>query len=267
VIARETHFFRFSIQMAKHPTSSRVHREAEGPDDPFVAAIERTMSWARSHSTALTIAGVLLAVLVIVGVYYVSSQRRIEASAQAAYASVQQTMTSGNTQLAIRDLQGFLDRFGESRAAGQARVALAGLLLAEGRADEALEALGDLPEDIDEPFGLAAARLQGAANEALGEPDRAVQAYMRIADQARFDFQRREALGDAARVRLQNGSPHEAADLYARVLDLFGENEPGRGYYAMWHAEAQAQAARGAGTTPTAADSVADTASSGSATG
>lgn len=242
--------------MAKHPTSSRVHREPEGPDDAFIAAIERATTWGRAHSRELTIAAVLVAALVLIGLYYVNSRRTIEAQAQAQYGQVQQSLASGNTQLAIRDLQSFVSRFGDTSAAAQARLALGDLLLREGRAEEAIDALGDLPDDLDEPFGLAAGRLLAAAYEETGRPNDAVETYLRIADRARFDFERREALADAARVRLQDGDPAAAAALYARVVDLFDENDTDRGYYAMWLAEARARAEEGEGTAPTTSEAV-----------
>ena len=242
--------------MPKHPTSSRVHRDGGGPDDAFVAAVDRVVAWSRSNSRALIIAGVLLLAGVLIGIYYVNSQRRIEAQAQVEYGQVQQSLASGNRQLAIRDLQSFISRFDGTSAARPARLGLADLLLSEGRAEEAVEALGDLPDDLDEPFGIPASRQLAAAYEELGRADDAVSVYRGIGDRARFPFERREALADAARVRFQNGDPAAAADLYERIVDLFEPDEPGRGYYAMWLAEARARAEPGAGTAPIAVDSV-----------
>jgi predicted negative regulator of RcsB-dependent stress response len=247
--------------MAKHPTSSRVHREDQVPDDAFVSGVKRVVTWSRTNSRLLTIAGVVVAAAVIVTLYVLSSQRQIEAQATARLGQVQQSVASGNVQLAIRDLQSYLASFGDADAAAPARLILAELLIRQDRADEAVQALGDLPEDLDGPTGLAAARLEAAAYEELGQADQAVDLYTRIADRARFDFQRREALADAARVRFQNGDPDGAARLYQRVLDSFEDQEAGRGYYEMWLAEARAQAEEGQGTTPTQpADSAPDTA-------
>lgn len=231
--------------MAKHPTSSRVHREDHGPDDAFVNTVKRGYSWGRQNSRAVTI---LLAVIVIAGIFaiwFISRQNQVEAAASQRLTEVQQSVMSGNTQLAIRDLRTYLDRFGGTETANQARLMLASILIDQDQAQEATEALGDLPGDLDEPFGLAAARLEAAAHEELGNIDQAVSTYLRIADRARFDYQRREALADAARVRLQEGQADQAAGLYERVLETFGEDEAGRGYYELWLAEARAQAEEG----------------------
>lgn len=238
--------------MPKHPTSSRAPRPEPEPDDKFIFAVERVTIWARKHSRQLIIGGIVLAVAILAGVYYLDSQRRVEAEAAARLSEVHQTIQTGNVPLAIRDLQTYLSTFGGTRSAREARLLLADLLLAQDRPEDAVQALGRLPRNLDEPLGLAAAQLLAAAHEALGQPDEALDIYQRIARSARFDFQRREALSAAARLAMETGRPDHAADLYARLVDTFEEGDPGRGYFEMWQAEALARAARGPGTTPAA---------------
>lgn len=245
--------------MAKHPTSSRVHREDNGPDDAFVATIKRSYAWGRENTRLLSIALVLVIVAGSLAIWYTTQQRQLEAQAAARFSEVQQTVASGNTQLAIRDLQAYLSRFGGTRTANQARLLLAGILLGEDRPQEAVQALGDLPDDFDRPFGLAAARVQAAAYEASGHVEEAVDTYRRIADGARFPFERREALADAARIRLDNGEPDQAARLYEEILTTLDEDEEGHAYYSMYLAEARAQAEGGVASTPASAETTPDT--------
>ena len=240
--------------MAKHPTSSRVHREDHGPDDAFVSTIKRTYTWGRQNSRTVTIAAAILLALGALALWFTSQQRQMESQAVARFGQVRQTVASGTPELAIRDLQSYLDRFGSTEASAQARLLLAGIYLSQEQPEDALEALGDLPEDLEAPFGLAAARLEATAHEDLGQTDQAVAVYQRIARQARFPYQRREALADAARVRLQSGQPDRAASLYEEVVETLDEGEPQRSYFQMWLAEAEAQAREGAGTTPTVPD-------------
>jgi predicted negative regulator of RcsB-dependent stress response len=236
--------------MPKHPTSPRVPSPAPEPDDKFIFAVERTAIWARAHTRELIIGAVVLAVVIAAGFYYWESQRRVEAEASVRLSEVQQTVMTGNIPLAIRDLQAYLNTFGGTRAAREARIMLADLFLSQERPQDAVAALGRLPRDLDEPVGLAAAQIQAAAQEAMGDYDAALDTYQRIARNARFEFQRREALSDAARLALDTGRADLAADLYDRLIQTFDEADPSRGYYEMWRAEAQARAARGAGTTP-----------------
>ncbi len=240
--------------MAKHPTSSRVHREEKRPDDAFVTAIQKASAWATSNARVLVIIGVVVAVLAVIAFYWITSQRRVEAEAATRLTEVQQSVASGNTQLAIRDLRTYLDTFGGTESAHEARLVLADLLISQDSTQQAVATLGNLGQKLDDPLGLAAARLRAAAYERMGQTDQAVAEYVRIADHARFTFQKREALADAARVRMQNGDPADAVPYYEQILDTFKPGENGRDYYVMWLAEARAQARAGA-TTVNAAES------------
>lgn len=249
--------------MAKHPTSSRVHRDDEHSDDAFIKAVKSVAAWAVSHARAITYFGTGIAIIAAVSIYWFASQRKIEATAAAQLSQVQQSVASGNSQLAIRDLRTYLDTYGGTRAAREARLVLADLLISQDSAQQAIATIGNLSNNLEDPLGIAAARLKAAAFENLGQADDAVDEYVRIADKARFKFQRREALADAARVRMQTGNPQAAVRFYQQLLETFGPNEPGRQYYAMWLAEARAQA-RGTTPAPAAADTGAGRDTSGS---
>jgi predicted negative regulator of RcsB-dependent stress response len=236
--------------MPKHPTSPRVPKPAPEPDDKFIFAVEQTATWARAHSRELIIGAVVLIVVIAAGLYYWESQRRVEAEAATRLTEVQQTVMTGNAPLAIRDLQTYLNTFGGTSAAREARIMLADLLLTQERPQDAITALGRLPRDLDEPVGIAAAQILAAAQESMGDHDAALDTYQRIARNARFQFQRREALSDAARLALDTGRADLAADLYDRLIQTFEAEDPSRGYYEMWRAEALARAARGVGTAP-----------------
>lgn len=232
--------------MAKHPTSSRVQRDDGLPDDIFVTTVKRFTQWARDNRRQATTGAAALIVILGAGAWYIAQQRSLEANAATRLSQVQQSVASGNTQLAIRDLQSFLDTFGSTDVANQARLTLADILIGEERHEEAIEALGRLPQRLGEPFGLPAARLEATALEQLERFDDAVDAYLAIAQDARFPFQRREALADAARVSLQNGNVAAAVDILQQLVDTFEDDEQGRAYYEMWLAEAQARAGQGA---------------------
>lgn len=234
--------------MTKKPSSSRVHRDDDVPDDAFVGTIKRIIAWGQENTRQVTIGSAVILVIAAVAAWMIIQQRNLEASAHTRLAQVQQTVASGNTQLAIRDLQSYLDTFGSTDVADQARLTLADLLTRTGQPQQAIDALADLPSRLDAPFGLPAARLEAAALEQMGRHDDAISAYDRIAANARFPFQRREALADAARLELQYGSPEQAVDHLQRAVTTFDEGEAGRGYFEMWLAEARAQARAGQAT-------------------
>ncbi|MDX1673402.1 MAG: tetratricopeptide repeat protein [Longimicrobiales bacterium] len=246
----------------KHPTSSRVHRQSDVPDDAFVGTIRRVIDWVQDNQREAIIGAAAIAIVAGGAVWFVVQQRSLESTAQTRLSQVQQTVASGNIPLAVRDLQSYLDTFGGTEAADQARIILADLLIAQEQPEAAIDALGNLPSRLDAAFGIAAARIEAAALELLERYDDAIQAYLDIADNARFPFQRREALADAGRVQLQHGDPEAAVDLFDRVLESFEEGQTGRGYYEMLLAEARARARTGQGSTtvPAPAEMTADSA-------
>ena len=85
-----------------------------------------------------------------------------------------------------------------------------------------------------------------AAQEANKQPEQAERTYLRLADNAVFDFQKREALDRAARLRLDRGNAAGAAQLYERIIATFDEDDPQnaveRAVYQMRLAEIRAQA-------------------------
>ena len=249
----------------KHPTSSRVHRESDVPDDAFVGTIRRVIDWIQDNQREAIIGAAAIAVVAGGTTWFMVQQRSLERTAQTRLSQVQQTAASGNLPLAIRDLQSYLDTFGGTQAADQARIILADLLIAQEQPEAAIEALGNLPRRLDAPFGLAAARIRAAALELMDRYDDAIQAYVDIASNARFPYQQREALADAARVQLQHGDPDAAVDLFDRVLETFEEGQTGRGYYEMLLAEARARARSGQGTTtvPAPPEMTSDSAAAG----
>jgi predicted negative regulator of RcsB-dependent stress response len=249
--------------MPKHPTSSRVPRPQPEPDDKFILAVSTAAVWARENRQKIIISTVVLGFAIVASLYYVQSQRRVEAEASLRLTEIHQTVMTGNVPLAIRDVQAYLATFGGTRAAREARLILADLLIGQQRPAEAIDALGRLPRNIDDPVGLAAAQLLAAAQEALQQRDEAIATYRRIGREARFEFQRRDALANAARVAIEAGQPDLAIELYDRLIQTFEEGNPQRSYFEMWRAEARELALAGdvapAGTpaaTPTPAEPV-----------
>lgn len=229
--------------MAKHPTSSRVHRETEA-EDAFVARVVEYSEWARRNSRLVTTVAVILFVAIAAFLYWRNWQAGLESSATERLTEVQQTVASGNTALALQDLESFLETFSGTSAAGQARLLLAELYLDEGRYREALQAVGPLSGDLDDPLGPSGAFLEAAAYEGMDQPSEAERIYLSIADGADMDFHVRRALSDAARIRMELGRPGEAADLFRRLLALTEEGDPERGEYEMRLAEAETLAGR-----------------------
>ncbi len=202
--------------------------------------------WARDHARALLVAGVALTLLVVAAVYYVDYRRDLEASAAVELEKARTAVSSGNTTLAINDLQRFLSQYGDTDHAREARVMIAALLIQTARPGDALEEIRKI-RDVpgSDPIGARAALIAGAALEAMGDTLTAVNHYLRIAEQLRMQLHQREALAAAARLQHDRGDYEGAAASYRKLLTVLPEQSVEHQYYQMRLAEALAQARAG----------------------
>ena len=233
--------------MTKHPTSRRVHRTTTD-DDKFLTSVLETSVWARTHGRWMTIAGVSVIVALAVFAYMrnISNQRDQKAARE--LVTVRSTMLSGNKQLAKSDLQKFVKSYDNTSSGDVARLMLGQTELEANEPQNAVATLEPVAKDAGTPLGYSAALMLAAAHEAAKQPDQADRVYLRIADDARFDFQKREALDRAARLRLERGNPTGAVQLYERILATFDAMDPEKvdlqqkNVYAMRLAEIRALA-------------------------
>lgn len=230
--------------MTKHPLARRVHRVAHD-EDKFVSGVLESSIWARQHTTILTVSGVAVLLLVL-GFLYVRNWRgAIQEKAAAELATVRSTVQTGNLPLARQDLEKFVRQYGNTPAGEEAKLLLGQILLQANEPQRAASTLEPVADDVDSPLAFNAALMLAAAQEANKQPDQAERTYLRIADDAGFDFQKREALDRAARLRLDRGNAAGAAELYERILATFDEDDPDvvseRAVYEMRLAEIRAQ--------------------------
>jgi tetratricopeptide (TPR) repeat protein len=134
----------------------------------------------------------------------------------------------------------FLERFSGTPYEGEARQVLGDLYLRDGRSEQAqavLEPLGSSPRG---PIELQGASLLASAYEQVGRANDAESLYLSIADRSDLDFQVRNALAAAARIRAGRGDAQGAIQLYRRALESLEEDAPERGLYEMRIAEIEA---------------------------
>jgi predicted negative regulator of RcsB-dependent stress response len=231
--------------MAKRRPKSRRsadHSKALEPDDAFVTRLVEFSTWARSNRQTLIIFGVVLVTLIGGIVYYVRFSATLEEQAAVEIERIEQQMQAGDVATARSQLSQFLDRYGGTDSAAEARLILAQLHLTSGQVQEALSVLEGSDTSVRNPLGLQLEVLRAKTFEAAGRPTDAERAYLRAADAADLQFVRVDALADAARIRMSLGNPAGAADLYERILSDLPEGHPDRGVYQMRLAEAEVQA-------------------------
>ena len=233
--------------MTRHPTARRVHRQSAEPDDAFVAGVLETSAWARENSRKIITGGIILALIIIGLIVFMTNRRQKEQQSVVELTQVRAVAMSGNAELAINDLRQFLDRFGGTRAADEARLLLAGAYLQAGQQQNAIGAVSGLADDVDTDIGVNAALLTAAAHEAAGNSTEAERVLARVAEDARFLFQRQDALDNIGRLRMQRGDVAGAVQTYERLLEITPVNAPERQVYELRLGEARARAAAGGG--------------------
>jgi predicted negative regulator of RcsB-dependent stress response len=224
----------------KHPGAGRVHRERHD-EDVFVESVLESSVWAKQHGRTVLIGGILVFLLLAAGIYYRNYRSQLHDKAAAQLNQVRQTVLSGNKQLAVTDLKSYVAKFGNTPAGAEARTMLAQMYLSMNQPQQAVTAIEPIAGDVED--SPAATFLLAGAYEALKQPDKAEQQYLKIADDARFGFEKREALERAAGLRLAKGNTAGAIELYNRALNTLPEDSPDRSIYEMRIAELRGGAA------------------------
>lgn len=227
---------------AQSATGARRPSAPESEDALVVRALEFS-AWAKRNIRLIGAAAVV-ALVVVGGLIYwrMYRQDRLDRAASE-FVQLQQTAASGNTALAARDMEQYVQRFEGTVYAEEARLALAQLHLQQDSAARAVEVLSGAASRVSSsPLGAQAALLLAAAQQAVGDDAAALATYMAVADNADMSFRRIAALEAAAQLQATSGEHAAAADLYRRLVEMSDENSPERRLYEMRLAEEEARA-------------------------
>jgi predicted negative regulator of RcsB-dependent stress response len=219
----------------RHPTRRKI--SSEKPDvseDALVAGVFELSEWARKHSQTLILTGVAALLVLGGGLYYASYKRDLNRRATMELERVSQVAMFVPAE-AEPQLTQFMQTYGSTRHATEARLLLAQVQMSQGKADQAIVTLEEVSGD--DPLELQARALLGRAYEEVGRQQDAEGVYLSLSKDATLDFQRRDALADAARVRSRLGNHAGAAELYKQILDGLEEDDAQRGAYEMRLAE------------------------------
>ena len=223
----------------RHPGQRRLAQDSpDTEDDIFVAKVLEAGNWAQRNQQLLTVLGIVAVVAVAGFIYYGNYRATLGQQAANELELVHQSVSLGDREGAKNELIVFLERFGGTPYAGEARMLLGELYLRSDEPQQALAVLEPMATSPREPLELQAASLLAAAYEQEERWADAEATYLRIADRSELDFQIRDALAAAARIRRDRGDAAGAVDLYTRILDELGDDDPNRGFYEMRLAEA-----------------------------
>jgi predicted negative regulator of RcsB-dependent stress response len=228
-------------------------------EDALAVGMARTIDWMRGHQRAV-ILGVLVAAALAAGlVYYRDYRRNLTARAVTQLEQLEAELAQSNAPAsAVGRLRDFLNRFGGTPSADDARLLMARIQLDEGAAADAVKTLDPLAHRaLDTPIGYAATRLRADAYAAAGDRASALRTLDDAARNARFPFQRNDASAELADLLVQAGRYDSAASIYRRLAQDSAASPEGTGVYAMRLGEVLALKSAGA---PPPAGPPADTA-------
>ncbi len=196
-------------------------------EDAFLRTVDRVIAWVRSNTVTVVVGAFVLAVVVGGALWYTSYQQNLEQRANQRLAQLRSEIASGQNPAPVAAVQNYLERFGDTDAGMEARIVLARQQLATGQGSEAVATIQPAVEATspDEPTGFATRRIQAQALEAAGRTEQALEVLSQLAERARFDFQRRLASAERARILRDAGRLEEALGVYERLAAQAEETE------------------------------------------
>ena len=206
-------------------------------EDAFVAKTLEVSNWAQRNRPTLTAGVILVALGVVALVYYARYRADLGETAAARLEDLQLRLDAGDQAGVQADLQVYLERFGSTSSAGEARLTLGQVTADLGDLDAAIEVLEPIAGDVGNPLGAQAAALLAAISEDAGNLQMAEGLYERLAERARLSFVTRDALTDEARLQASQGDYEAALEIYDRLLEEMEEGDPERGLVEMRRAE------------------------------
>jgi len=209
-------------------------------EDAFVAATLEASHWAQKNRPVVTLGVVVLGLGIAAFLYYGRYRENLHTTAALQLEELQARVLSDDPAILQPDLELYLDRFSGTPFVDEARITLAQVKADLGDREAAAEVLRPLAGDVGSPLGAQAAAMLAAISEDLGDVQVAEELYGRLADRAGLEFQRRDALVNAARLRRSQGDPAGALVHYDRLLDEMDETDPDRSVVEMRRAEVAA---------------------------
>ncbi|MFQ5746457.1 MAG: tetratricopeptide repeat protein [Gemmatimonadota bacterium] len=217
--------------------------------DAILSRLDEAAGWIQAHTRTFTIGLVVVIGLVAAGFYYTRYRAGVEEQAAVQLAQLRLAAVSDNPDAVRTALQEYLTQFGATPEAAEARVLLADMELRRDSLGAAIAALEPVAEaSVASPVGYAAASMLAAIYEQADRSEDAIRILGAVAEGAPFEFQRRRALSEQARLLAEQERYGEAADILARLVASSGA-DAGDEFDALRErlGEVRARAAAGAG--------------------
>jgi len=174
------------------------------------------MDWLQVNSRVVGGAAAVVAVAAAGYWFYGKSQQIKTVNAERSLMQAEQSLQSGNTALAISDLQRVVSRYKGTGAGTEAALLLAQTDYNAGKYQDGIKVL----QDISGKAGgseASVAGLIGDGHSQLGKPADAAKAYERAAQGAEYDTERAYYRAKAARAFAAAGNTSEAKRLWTEL--------------------------------------------------
>lgn len=226
--------------------------------DKFVEQTFDWAHWAETHRREM-IGGVVALVILVAGFFvYRNVSRGADEEAARDYLMARQGYFAGNYQLAISDLQQFVDRHGGSSYSDDALLFLGESQLQAGLPEEAAATLEELLNDHGgSPLADNARRLLAVAYAQAGQLDRAIETYRAAIEGAPYDELKAQLHRSLALLYESESRMEEAAAEYRAIIELDPEG-PMANEARREIAELTVQPLTGTGSVGTAAPATAE---------
>lgn len=201
---------------------SRTPQPKLDSDDALAVRAAELAAWAR-RNVRMIIGIAAVALLVVGGLVvwkYSQAQKRAAAGERLLAMTANPALL---TAAGTRELQTFIRQYEGTPEANEARLLLAQSLLDQRQPAQAIPHLREVAEG-DSRLASQAAMMLGSAHAQAGDRPAAIRAYQQAAEKAAMQYQKFEALGQAALQYEAAGNYKAAADIYRQLL---AESEAG----------------------------------------
>lgn len=182
-------------------------------------------AWYQRHQRLLTIGGIIVAGLLVIGWFVIASGKRKEEFAARSLNQARASAEAGNLPLASSDLQKLITTYKGTDAANEAVITLNQVRMINGQSELAVVGLREfLSKKPPAKYVAPANGLLGAALENAKHWDDAAKAYSAAADAAGITYLKAAYLIDAARTQAEGGHVDEAAKLYRTVVQKYADS-------------------------------------------
>ena len=188
-------------------------------EDRIMEAAGRTVAWARSNQRVATILLVVVLAAGAIGIVYLNYRSDLRERAAVRLDEIRLASQAMPPAEVRTQLNTYIEQFGSTEQAREARLLLAEMELNRDSAQAAVRLVADIV-DLDEgPLGYNAGWLLAVAREQLGDLDAAAGLYERLARSAPHDFQRRRARAARAQLHTYAGEYDMAEAIYAELVE------------------------------------------------